>query len=120
LIERQDLLDWRNEIFRQDNPDYTPAGVPPVPLPPFLSLPSRRTRRCPYTGLGRTVMHGLTSARQPYGPTGIIVARYRIPGLGTERLAIDTDSLLRYLRSLPPPHYKIADPGYPSSPGPEL
>ena len=106
LIEHIDLLKWWNECFRRSGVFSEPIAIPQIELPPVLRIPLPG-EECPYTSLKHTVMYDLARICSPYGQTGILFTRYVLPGSAKRAIAFETQSLLRYIRSLPPPQYKI-------------
>jgi hypothetical protein len=107
LIENEDVLRYWNECFRWSGIFTAPIPVPTIALPPVLHIPPPG-KECPYTSLKHTTMFELSRPFSPYGQTQIYVARYLLPGSAAKVIAIETQSLLRYIRSLPPPKYKIS------------
>ena len=106
LIENLDLLQWWNTQFQQGNPASAPLPLPNSQLPPVLSIPSSGGQ-CPVTQLKHTVMYELSLPQSPYGQTRIYVTRYHLPGRAMNHIAMQTQSVLQFIRSFPPPRYKI-------------
>lgn len=75
-------------------------------LPTFLTAPANG-KRCPYTGLSRTVFYELASTRSPYGFTNIKAAPIRIGRGSKTTLQVLAQSLVEYIQTLPPPNYKL-------------
>ncbi len=106
LIESADLRKWWNECFRRSGIFTAPVPIPQIPLPPVLHIPPPG-KDCPYTSLKHTTMFELSRPFSPYGQTQIYVTRYLLPGSAAKVIAIETHSLLRFIRSLPAPQYKM-------------
>ena len=107
LVEHADIIRWLNECFRKSGVLTPPIPAPQIALPPVLRIPAAG-EKCPYTSLTHGTMFELSRPFGAYGLTQIYVARYLLPGSAAKAVAIETQSLLRYIRSLPPPNYKIA------------
>jgi hypothetical protein len=106
LIALDSLLMWLNDCFRRSGTFGNPIPIPKIELPPVLRIPPPG-QECPYTSLRHTVMYELARVCSPHGQTGIYSTPYTLPGSAKRAIAIETQSLLRYIRSLPPPQYKI-------------
>lgn len=102
LIEHSDLLQWWHRELQRNNPSLGPLLLPSPQLPPVLTIPPSG-EQCPYTQLKHTVMYELSLPQSPYGQTLIYVTRYRLPGRSIHPIAMQTESLLHYIRSCPPP-----------------
>lgn len=115
LIEHVDLIEWLNSQFHKNSTQFGPLPLPNIQPPPVLTIPPRGGI-CPVTQLKRTTMYQLSLPISPYGVTGINVTRYALPHRKKQRIVMVTESLLQFIRSFPPPIYKISPPNYPLPP----
>ena len=106
LIERLDLIKFLNQGFLQNATPVAPVALPEFHLPPVLSIPAPGAE-CPVTSLRHTVMFELSIPFSPYGRTEIHISRYLLPGSQVKNIGIETQSLLRFIRSQPPPRYSM-------------
>jgi hypothetical protein len=110
LIEHADLIQWWNSQFQTD-----PAlpGLLPLPKspPPVLTIPPSGGQ-CPVTQLRHTVLYELSLPDSPYGQTRIYVSRYRLPGRAMQPIVMQTQSVLTFIGSFPPPRYRIPPSPY--------
>ena len=107
FIEHADLIDWYNKQFQRSNPASPVLSPPQISLPPTLTIPATG-KQCPYTQLRHTVMYELSQLSSPYGQTGIYFTPLLLPGRTHGRIAMQTPSVLQFIRSCPPPKYKIS------------
>lgn len=120
LIEHLDLIRFLNRVILKSESSAGPIPLPEFDPPKVLNIPDSG-EECPVTSLKHTVMFELSQRFSPYGPTEIQVSPYVLPGSKVNHIAIVTESLLRYIRSQPPPQYKISEKTLPPRPrGPEL
>jgi hypothetical protein len=54
----------------------------------------------------------LSRPDSPYLNNEISVTRYSLPGRSIQIISMETESVLRYIRSLPPPVYKLPPCSY--------
>jgi hypothetical protein len=113
LIEYADLIAYLNRLFQPQNPSCPPLPPPRIPNFPTLSVPPPG-KQCPVTQLKTTIMHELSLNESPYGDTKIFTTRNYITGSAKWRVLMTTDSVLRFIRSCPPPQYKIAPRNFPT------
>jgi hypothetical protein len=111
LIEHADLIAWLDGQFQRTNAGCAPLPLPNIQLPPVLSIPASG-EQCPFTQLRHTTLYELSLPHSPYGQTRIYVTRYLLPGSATSPIVLETQSLLRFIRSFPPPRYQIAPPAF--------
>jgi hypothetical protein len=107
LIEHIDVIQWLNAQFQRTDPAFPPIPLPYIKAPEILIVPSKRRPQCPFTLLKRTSLFELSLPDSEYGQTRIYVTRLRIPGREVGTIAMETQSVLRFIRSFPPPQYKI-------------
>ena len=110
LIEHADLIQWWNSQFRTDPTLTGPLPLPKAP-PPVLTIP-RSGDQCPVTQLRHTALYELSLPDSPYGQTRIYVSRYQLPGRATQPIVMQTQSVLTFIRSFPPPRYQIPPSPY--------
>lgn len=106
LIEHLDLAKWWNTQFEKRYPSLAPVPLPQIQPPPVLRIPPSGGV-CPFTQLKHTTLYELSLPQSPYGQTKIYMTRYAVPGRGINPIVMETQSLLQYIRSCPPPRYKI-------------
>lgn len=111
LIETADVVQWLNTAFGHAGSSQPLISNPPSIAPVILHIP-RPGDNCPYTGLKHTVLVELVAPCSPYGHTRIKTVPCILPGNTSGKKMIKTETLLRYLRSLPPPRYKISPNRY--------
>lgn len=111
LIEHTDLVQWWNSQFQTDPALQGPLPPPNVQLPPVLTVPPSGGQ-CPVTQLRHTVMYELSLPNSPYGHTRIYVSRYHLPGRAMHPIVMQTQSVLQFIRSFPPPSYRIQPSPY--------
>lgn len=105
LVDVASLLNFEIDQWNLISNDKLPrVGAPN--LPTFLTAPPNG-KRCPYTGLSRTVFYELVSSRSPYGFTNIKAAPIPIGRGSKTTLQVITQSLVEYIQTLPPPNYKL-------------
>ena len=114
LIEHADMIEWLNGEFQRSNPGCAPLPLPNIQPPPVLSIPPSG-QQCPFTQLRHTTLYELSLSQSPYGQTRIYVTRYLLPGSANNPIMMDTQSVLRFIRSFPPPRYQIAPPAFPAA-----
>jgi hypothetical protein len=106
LIEHLSLLTWWAPFLKESNSTSPLLPMLGIVLPPILNV-VKSGGQCPYTGLKHTMLYELSLRNSPYGPTGIQSWMTSRPGSKVHTIAIDTASLVSFIRSLPPPQYKI-------------
>jgi hypothetical protein len=114
LIETSDIVKWLNKAFHIAGSSLPLIPEPAIALPPILHIPPSGGS-CPHTGLRHTILVELVDSRSPYGHTRIKTALDVLPGNIKGSKMIATESLLRFIRSLPAPQYKIAPNPYAES-----
>ena len=112
LMETSDIINLLNKQFQIIGSSKPLIAKQPIVPPEILHIP-RSGGTCPYTGLKHTVITELVAARSAYGYTGIKRVPRTMPGNISGRLMISTESLLGYIRSLPPPQYKMGTNPFP-------
>lgn len=112
LIEHADLIEYLSQEFKGRNPAAPPLPPLNIHLPPVLGIPPSGGQ-CPVTQLKHTVMYDLSLAQSPYGATKIFTTRHYITGSALGRILMQTDSVLRFIRSCPPPQYRISPRNFP-------
>ncbi len=115
LMEHLDWIKFLNQVVLKSGSPDAPIPVPEFFLPTELSIPASG-EMCPCTSLKHTVMHELSREFSPYGRTEILIHRYVLPGSMVKHIAIDTASLLNYIRSQPPPKYTLTEKTLPPAP----
>jgi hypothetical protein len=106
LIEHADLIQWWNSQFQTDPALQGPLPLPNAQLPPVLTIPPSGGQ-CPVTQLRHTVMYELSLPNSPYSHTKTYVSRYHLPGRAMHPIVMQTQSVLTFIRSFPPPRYQI-------------